>query len=134
MTTQPAPSWDDDTPITLDEACEVLFRGAIKSATLMAEADRGNLRLEKIGRRFFTTPEAIREMRTRCRVQEKKQGSDSGKTATEESGSSKMDRDTAAQAALKKMLAGLKSGSPNTSQTSTSRPSAEVVPISQGRT
>ncbi|WP_051644653.1 hypothetical protein [Labrenzia sp. DG1229] len=61
--------WDDDTPITLKEACEILFRGHIKPATLVAEAERGNLQLERIGRRYFTTPGAIKEMRERCRLQ-----------------------------------------------------------------
>ena len=59
-------TWDEDTPITLDEACKVLFRGTIKPATLVAEADRGKLHLEKIGRRYFTTPKAVQEMREKC--------------------------------------------------------------------
>lgn len=41
----------DHQPITLDEACRVVFGGAIKPESLKAEARRGNLMLEKVGRR-----------------------------------------------------------------------------------
>jgi hypothetical protein len=68
-------NWTDDTPITLEQACELIFHNAIRPSTLKAEAERGNLELEKIGRRFFTTPAAIARMREQCRVQEKRQGS-----------------------------------------------------------
>ena len=58
----------DDEPMTLAEACEIIFRGAIKPATLKAEAARGNLVIERIGRRHFVTRATINAMRERCRV------------------------------------------------------------------
>ena len=58
----------DDEPLTLDDACRKVFGGAIKPASLIAEAKRGNLRIEKVGRRYFTTRSALKEMRNRCRV------------------------------------------------------------------
>lgn len=45
----------DDEPMTLAEACETIFRGHIKPATLRAEAARGRLVIERIGRRDFVT-------------------------------------------------------------------------------
>lgn len=58
----------DDEPMTLAEACETLFRGHIKPATLRAEAARGRLVIERIGRRDFVTRRAIKEMRKQCQV------------------------------------------------------------------
>ncbi|KZM46962.1 hypothetical protein OA90_26595 [Labrenzia sp. OB1] len=127
-------NWDEDTPITLAEACKVLFRGAIKPATLKAEAERGKLVLEKIGRAYFTTPKAIREMREQCRVQEKPQGSHLEKTHQENNGSSGTGQNTFAQAALNQTLKELKSGSKNTLRKSTNRPTASILDLSQSRT
>ena len=56
---------DDDQPMTLTEAC---FKYAIGPSTLMAEARRGKLVMERIGRRWFVTRAAIREMRQKCEV------------------------------------------------------------------
>ncbi|WP_420335563.1 hypothetical protein [Roseibium sp.] len=96
--------WDDETPITPREACEVLFLGHIKPPTLVAEAERGNLQLERIGRRYFTTPGAIKEMRRRCRVKE------NALKVTRSSVSDPFGDDRAkfAKAALKKTLEELK--------------------------
>lgn len=58
----------DDEPMTLAEACETVFRGHIKPATLRAEAARGRLVIERIGRRDFVTRRAIKEMREQCRM------------------------------------------------------------------
>lgn len=68
----------DDEPMTLEEACEVIFKGAIKPATLRAEAERGTLILERIGRRDFVTRTAIREMRRKCQVVPPQKVPDSG--------------------------------------------------------
>lgn len=124
-------NWTDDTPITLKEACEVLFRNAIKPATLVAEAERGKLELEKIGKRYFTTPKAIRAMRKQCRVQEKPHVSLSEKTPAETNGSSGTGQSTFAQAALNQTLKGLKSGSTNISQASTDHQTASIHKLSQ---
>jgi hypothetical protein len=53
---------DDDNPITLAEACEKIFGGQIKPASLRAEAERGYLTIFRIGRRDFTTLAFVREM------------------------------------------------------------------------
>lgn len=58
----------DDAPLTLVQACERLFQGQIKPSTLRAEARRGRLVIERIGRRDFVTPRAIREMREKCGI------------------------------------------------------------------
>jgi len=46
MTREPKP----DDPITLEEACDLAFRGTITIASLRAEANRGNLDVFKVGR------------------------------------------------------------------------------------
>lgn len=70
-TLQPTRDIDDDTPMTLEEACREIFRGAIKPATLLAEARRGKLVMERIGRRNFVTRAGIKSMREACRVEPK---------------------------------------------------------------
>lgn len=57
---------DEDEPLTLAEACQILFRGTISPATLRAEAARGRLVIEKIGRRHFVTRAGIKRMRALC--------------------------------------------------------------------
>ena len=59
---------DDDHPMTLKQACELEFGGAIKPASLMAEHRRGNLRLEKVGRTYLVTRGYLKEMRNKCLV------------------------------------------------------------------
>ena len=59
---------DEDEPLTLAEACTLIFRNTITPATLRIEADRGRLVLEKVGRRLFVTRRAIREMRRKCQM------------------------------------------------------------------
>ena len=58
----------DDDPITLKEACEIVFRNQCRVATLRAEAKRGRLTVFKIGRSYFTTLRNVREMVEMCRV------------------------------------------------------------------
>lgn len=60
---------EDDTPLTLAEACRIFFRDTITPATLRVEARRGNLAIERIGRRDFVTKAGIKAMREACRVQ-----------------------------------------------------------------
>lgn len=59
---------DADAPLTLQEACDLIFRGNISPATLRAEARRGRLVIARIGKRDFVTPGAIKDMRKRCEV------------------------------------------------------------------
>ncbi len=58
----------DDEPLTLEEACKVIFKSAISPASLRAEARRGRLVIERIGRTDFVTRAAVREMRNQCRL------------------------------------------------------------------
>jgi hypothetical protein len=86
----------DDTLLTLKDACEIFFDGRITAATLRAEHARGNLDMSKIGRAYFTTPAKIREMERKCRVEA--QGPNFGSTKSETLGPSSMDGSEAAQA------------------------------------
>lgn len=69
-----APERDED-PITLKEACELVFRNTVTPATLRAEAGRGRLDISRIGKRDFTTLRSARELFERCRVEREAQGS-----------------------------------------------------------
>ena len=60
---------DDDAPMTLDEAAQLLLRGAVSAATLRAAIGRRDLTCERIGRRVMVTPADVRAWRKRCRVQ-----------------------------------------------------------------
>lgn len=128
----------DDDPITLAEASKVLFKGAIGPGTLLAEAKRGRLVVERIGRRYFVTRAAIREMRRKCQVDvsPKEQGSGSSPPESETgektilpSGSSGTDRVSIARAAALKTFSALSEPSKTTSRKSTSRQSATVIPL-----
>ena len=57
-----------DRPLTLKQACEVIFDGAISVATLKAEHRRGNLELFKIGRAYFTTRRHVEAMIEKCKL------------------------------------------------------------------
>lgn len=56
------PEIGEDDPITLQDACDIVFRGAITPWSLKAEAGRGKLKLFKVGRRQFTTLRAVRAL------------------------------------------------------------------------
>src|ERR1700680_5136501 len=73
----------DDAPLTLAEACEQIFHGQIKPSTLRAEARRGRLVIERIGRRDFVKPRAIKEMREKAQLQPSDLVSGSAKRDTE---------------------------------------------------
>lgn len=130
----------EDEPLTLAEACQLIFRNAISPATLRAEAGRGRLVIERIGRRDFVTRRAIREMRKKCEQAPapKVQGSGSSPSAsapTENqtslpSGSSETMADTSVALASVLMIADQLSGrSPDTSPKTMRRKSARVIPL-----
>lgn len=106
-----------DDPITLQEACELAFRGNITVATLRVEARRGNLEIFRVGRRDFTTLNAIRDMRKRCQGARKAPVS----TSTHDviNGLSETERASFALDALSQTAQALKSGSGNTSPANT---------------
>lgn len=58
----------EDVPMTLEEACRVVFKDAITPATLKAEARRENLVLHKIGRAYFVTSRELSAMWKKCSV------------------------------------------------------------------
>jgi len=124
-------------PLTLDEACRLIFHNKIRPATLRVERDRGNLVVEKIGRREFVTRRAIEEMRKRCRERQQARDSGSGQASKKtdarpgnQHGSSATERAGLAQAALKANANKLKSRLRNTSSTGTSRVGpATVIPL-----
>jgi hypothetical protein len=58
---------DHDT-ITLADAAQHF---GFTVSTLRAEAGRGRLTIYKIGKRYYTTPNDIREMVSQCRVEQK---------------------------------------------------------------
>lgn len=109
------PTGDHDT-ITLKDAAQHF---GFSVWTLRAEADRGNLQIYKIGKRYYTTPADIREMVQQCRVERKVHGSTWTKTAS--SGSSETERSDAAQAAARETVLRLRNSSRSTSVTSTSQ-------------
>src|SRR3954468_3855719 len=119
MTPTKTRAWDeigDDDPITLQEACDFVFRGNIKVPTLRAHVERKELRIFRIGRRDFTTKRFVREMQQLC--QDERTGRISTLTPGERLGQSAMERASSALAALNQTTRALKSSSPNTSQAS----------------
>ena len=56
-----------DEPITLADACKLFPHAKLKLSTLRSEAARGRLEVFRLGRRDYTTPEAMRKMVRRCR-------------------------------------------------------------------
>ena len=108
---------EPDDPITLQEACELAFRGNITIASLRVEARRGNLEVFRVGRRDFTTLNAIREMRRKCLGARKDRASIS--TRRENNGLSETEQVSCALDALSQTTKALKSSSRNTSPAST---------------
>lgn len=129
----------DDEPLTLKEACHLIFRNAISPATLRAEADRGRLVIERIGRRDFVTRRAIREMRKKCELDPAQRAPASGSSPSASartepesppSGASAMTADTSVALASVLMIADQLSGSsPDTSRRTTRRSAAKVIPL-----
>jgi hypothetical protein len=58
----------DDDPVTMADAAQHF---GFTVSTLRAEAGRGRLVMFKIGKRYYTTPNAIRAMVELCRVEPK---------------------------------------------------------------
>lgn len=126
---------DPDQPLRLQVAAEIAFPdGGVSASSLRREAERGNLEIERIAGKDFTTLAAIERMRKKCRVQQKASGSGSGanaKTGKETSdrlhGSSAMERSRSAQAAVAMIAKGLKKRLPNTSPKSTAPTPGNVI-------
>ncbi len=106
-------------PITLDAACSLYPQASFKVATLRAAADRGELHIFRLGRRYHTTAAAMDAWVRKC--QDAAQRPASTSTENEDSGLSETDRISSAQAALSLTLAGLKAGLPRISGRNTNR-------------
>jgi hypothetical protein len=127
---RPLAAIEDDDPITLAEASEVVLKGAISEATLRAEIRRGNLIVERIGKNLFTTPAYIKRMREKCRVQSSRPDSTSARTkAANESGSSGTGTGIDELAVLKATAKALKKGLLHTSRKSTRRDQGEAAKV-----
>jgi hypothetical protein len=111
----------DERPITLAEAAAE-YRLTV--STLRAEAARGRLDIFRLGKRDYTTPQAMRDMVRKCQDAARLRVSTS--TGTEASGLSETDRILSAQAALNQTVAALKSGLPRISARSTRRSAARA--------
>lgn len=59
---------DDDTPLSLVEACEGPMRGLAKPSTLRTAIADGKLDAMRIGKRYVVTPAALRRWMESCRV------------------------------------------------------------------
>lgn len=108
-----------DDPITLAEACALFPRAKVTVSTLRAAADRGDLDIFRLGRRYHTTASAMREWVERCQDEGRRRGSTS--IRGEDSGSSATDRASSAQAALNQTVIALRSSLRATSDKSTNR-------------
>ena len=102
----------DDDPVTLKEACEIVFRNTIGPGTLLTAAARGQITISRIGRRNFTTLREARSLLASCRVESNHLAFTSTKAAG--NGLSETDHVSSAQAALKATLSRLKSNSRHT--------------------
>lgn len=105
----------DDDAITLKDAASHF---GYTVSTLKAEAERGRLTIYKIGKRYYTTPNDIRDMVQKCRVERKAR--DFTLIRSDSNGSSETDRVSSALAAANETALRLKSASPVTSDSSTS--------------
>lgn len=107
----------DDLPMTLQQACDTVFGGAITPATLRVEHGRGRLVIIKVGRKQFVTHGGIKDMLNKCQLdpQERDPGSISSRSGRTEmaasrgpGGSSATEASSAAQDALQVTLQALK--------------------------
>jgi hypothetical protein len=131
-----------DTPLRLDVAAAIAFPGGAMTASgLLNEYMRGNLVVEKIANKYFTTLDAVAEMRKRCRQQASapapstacpdeppRPDSTCASDATDPpSGSSSTEAASLAQARLSMIAERLTTRSPRTLPKGASRNSAKVI-------
>jgi len=98
----------DDTPLRLETAVKIAFpEGGMTVSGLRRERDRGNLAVEMIAGKEFTTLADIKEMRRKCREHQREPGSTRSQNAatrkparslSKPSGSSETDELSAARA------------------------------------
>ena len=134
------PEIGDTTPLRLDVAARVAFPdGGMSASSLRREAERGNLAIERVAGKDFTTLADIRDMRAKCRV--KARGPDYGcessapepEVAPEPpSGSSRTEPGKLALDAAKATALRLKQGWPPISTPNTPRPGVNVISLKLG--
>lgn len=127
----------DDEPLTLADACREVFKDRIGPASLRAEAARGRLVIEKVGRTHFVTRAAIREMREKCRVVQPQKAPVSGFSRNESApmapmslpsgASATMDDTSVALASVLLTVEALSKNSRDTSPKTTCPKSAKVI-------
>lgn len=89
---------DDPIPLATAAADFNVTKGVLKAAGL-----RGRLEMYKLGKQYYTTPNAVRDWVLKCRVEQKAQGSIL--INRDEHGSLEMDRSSTARDALMTTLA-----------------------------
>src|SRR5262249_43545423 len=111
------------TPLRLDDAARIAFPdGSVGAGALRTEARRGNLQIETIANKQFTTLQAIEVMREKCRGTPRARASGSNQQGTAQTansintptGSSATDRVKLARAALETTARKLSENSPTT--------------------
>lgn len=96
-----------DTPLRLEDAVKLAFpAGGITLAGLRKEVARGNLAVEKIAGKLFTTLADIKRMREKCRSKEKDHDStnDLRKEDVQPPGLSETDQSSSAQESLERLV------------------------------
>jgi hypothetical protein len=100
---------EDGDIITLKDAAQHF---GFSVYTLRTEADNGRLTIYKIGRRYYTTPGDVKEMVSRCRVEQK--GRDFTSIRAANNGPSETERRSSALAAARESVERLKNSSRTT--------------------
>jgi hypothetical protein len=127
-----------DTPLRLETAVKLAFPdGGLGVAGLRSEAEKGRLVIETIANKQFTTLNNIREMREKCRGNQKVPASGSNQSgekmessASGRLGSSATERARSARAALQETARRLSERSLDTSPENTSpQNNATVTPL-----
>lgn len=122
-----------DTMLRLEVAAALAFPdGSMTVAGLRREAEAGRLTIYLTNGKHYTTLANIQELKDKCRVQAKAQGSRSSKPkAVPPSGTSATESGRSAQAALKATAQELRKSLPLTSRANTTpkRAAALVIPI-----
>lgn len=130
------PSFDQDEPLTLAEAC-AYYRDRFTVSTLRSAHYRGELEFERLGRQTFVTLRELQRWRQRCRVSRKAQGSttenpgaEGEKSSDPARGLSATEQLRLAQAAAFATVQKQKKPSKGTSRKNTVRSeSAAVIPL-----
>lgn len=117
-------------PLSLEDAAKLLLNGLVKASTLRAAAARGELEIERLGRRIVTTPAYVEAWRKRCREKQEGRTSTSSVARTAlRSGISETAAAASAQDATRMILKGLAQNSASISYDRRGQTSAHVIPL-----